>query len=476
MGILFEDPQEGTCLIRRPFKFLDFKAALEDIELTEEFFVQADEQIQDKNTRLDLRFEMGTSTLIADSANAAEQSRLLRELGSYGNNLLQLTIMGAASPDGSMKRNQELAQQRANVARQMLKGGLAVTPSISVKVYTWEDVVTQLKEQARTEQADQVQAIIDGGGDDMSLTSKMKALPFYSLDIEPILNRMRAMSARYKYRQQRVLTPEECVEEFHKYKKAYWEGTKHFSAGDFYHLYEILEDSLELDTLTQIAYREISSEMDYEMDYFRQQGLTPIGYLDRLSLLSDRLLAAHCIHLTEPEMDTIAATNTMVVNNPESNMGNAVGCSPVLKMFSKGIMLGLGTDAYTHDMLESLKVALTIQRHNAGMPNVAGNEVTTMLFQNNAKIAARYFDAPLGVIREGAAADIIVMDYLPFTPLSGDNLDGHMIFGMNGRQCRTTIANGRLLYLDREFVDIDEEKLSAEIFATAEKLWGRVNG
>ena len=204
--------------------------------------------------------------------------------------------------------------------------------------------------------------------------------------------------------------------------------------------------------------------------------MLPVDRLVKWGILGEKTILGHCIHLTEPEMDKIAETNTMVVNNPESNMGNAVGCSPVLKMFEKGILLGLGTDAYTHDMLESLKVALTIQRHNAGMPNVAWNEVTTMLFQNNAKIAARYFDAPLGVIREGAAADIIVMDYLPFTPLSGDNLDGHMIFGMNGRQCRTTIANGRLLYLDREFVDIDEEKLSAELFATAEKLWGRVNG
>ena len=62
-----------------------------------------------------------------------------------------------------------------------------------------------------------------------------------------------------------------------------------------------------------------------------------------------------------------------------------------------------------------------------------------------------------------------------FTPLSADNLDGHMIFGMNGRQCRTTMANGRLLYKDRQFVDIDEEKLSAQILATAQKLWGRVN-
>ena len=203
--------------------------------------------------------------------------------------------------------------------------------------------------------------------------------------------------------------------------------------------------------------------------------MLPVERLEKWGILGEKTILGHCIHLTEPEMDKIAASNTMVVNNPESNMGNAVGCSPVLKMFEKGILLALGTDAYTHDMLESLKVALTIQRHNAGMPNVAWNEVTTMLFQNNAKVAAKYFDAPLGVIKEGAAADIIVMDYLPFTPIGADNLDGHMIFGMNGRQCRTTMANGRLLYRDRQFVDIDEEKLSADIKQTAEKLWGRVN-
>lgn len=203
--------------------------------------------------------------------------------------------------------------------------------------------------------------------------------------------------------------------------------------------------------------------------------MLPVERLEKWGILGDKTILGHCIHVTEPEMDKIAASDTMVVNNPESNMGNAVGCSPVLKMFEKGIMLGMGTDAYTHDMLESLKVALTIQRHNAGMPNVGWNEVTTMLFKNNAKIAAKYFDAPLGILREGAAADVIVMDYLPFTPFSSDNIDGHMIFGMNGRQCRTTMANGRLLYKDRSFVDIDEEKLSAEIFATAQKLWGRVN-
>ena len=77
----------------------------------------------------------------------------------------------------------------------------------------------------------------------------------------------------------------------------------------------------------------------------------------------------------------------MVCHNPESNMGNAVGCSPVLQLFQKGILIGLGTDAYTHDMLESLKVLLPMQRHNACLPNVGWREATGMLFENNAKSA-----------------------------------------------------------------------------------------
>ena len=203
--------------------------------------------------------------------------------------------------------------------------------------------------------------------------------------------------------------------------------------------------------------------------------MLPVERLEKWGILGENTILGHCIHLTEPEMDKIAATNTMVVNNPESNMGNAVGCSPVLKMFEKGIMIGLGTDAYTHDMLESLKVALTIQRHNAGMPNVAWNEVTTMLFKNNPLIAKKYFGCDVGVLKAGAKADVIVIDYLPFTPFSDQNIDGHMIFGMNGRQVRTTMANGRLLYKDRAFVDLDEEKISGEIFTAAEKLWSDVN-
>ena len=98
-----------------------------------------------------------------------------------------------------------------------------------------------------------------------------------------------------------------------------------------------------------------------------------------------------------------------------------------------------------------------------------------MLFKNNAKIGAKYFPDQLGVLKAGAAADIIVMDYKPFTPFSDANIDGHMIFGMTGRQCQTTIAAGKLLMKDRELIGIDEEAENAHILEQAKKLWGDLN-
>ena len=111
----------------------------------------------------------------------------------------------------------------------------------------------------------------------------------------------------------------------------------------------------------------------------------------------------------------------------------------------------------------------------AAMPNVGWCEAMTMLFENNAKMASKYFDRKLGVLEPGAAADVIVMDYKPFTPLSEENIDGHMLFGMMGKNCRTTIINGRVLYKDREFVGIDEDKINAWTMAESKKLWSTLN-
>ena len=219
----------------------------------------------------------------------------------------------------------------------------------------------------------------------------------------------------------------------------------------------------------------VAEGMNDVYDSLRNYGCRPVNRLLYNGILGEKTLLGHCIHISPAEMDIIRETGTMVVNNPESNMGNAVGCSPVLQMFRKGITVGMGTDAYTHDMLESLKVFLIIQRHNAALPNVGWCECMDMLFQNNAAIAAKYFKKPLGVLKPGAAADVIVMDYKPFTPFSEENIDGHMLFGMMGKNCRTTIINGKVLYQDRAFVGIDEDKINAWTMEQSKKLWGELN-
>ena len=219
----------------------------------------------------------------------------------------------------------------------------------------------------------------------------------------------------------------------------------------------------------------VSEGMNDVYDSLQNYGRRPVQRLQDHGILGEKTILGHCIHVNSAEIDIIKQTNTMVVNNPESNMGNAVGICPVLALYKNGILLGMGTDAYTNDMLESLKVALCSQRSNACLPNVGWCEVTDMLFKNNAKIGARYFPDELGVLKPGAAADIIVMDYKPFTPFSDANIDGHMIFGMTGRQCQTTIGNGKLLMLDRELVGVDEEAVNAHILEEAKKLWGGLN-
>ncbi|MBO6269225.1 MAG: amidohydrolase family protein, partial [Clostridium sp.] len=176
------------------------------------------------------------------------------------------------------------------------------------------------------------------------------------------------------------------------------------------------------------------------------------------------------------EMDLIKDTDTMVVHNPESNMGNACGCPPTMEIVHRGIVTGLGTDGYTHDMLESWKVANILHKHHLCDPNAAWAEVPQMLFSGNREIAGRYFKKELGVLKKGAAADVIIMDYIPPTPMHAGNLNGHMLFGMSGRMVRTTIGSGKVLMKDRELVNVDEAAILAKVREGAAKLAKKING
>ena len=209
-------------------------------------------------------------------------------------------------------------------------------------------------------------------------------------------------------------------------------------------------------------------------DSLAKYGKRVVERLNEFGILGKKTLAVHCIHIDENELNILKDTDTYVVHNPESNMGNAVGCQPFLKLFEKGIITGLGTDGYTSDMFESMKVANIIHKHVNQNPSVAWGEVPEAMFENNRKIAEEYFEGELGILKDGALADVIVVDYNPLTPLTANNINSHILFGMMGRSVVTTIINGKTVMHDRKLIGIDEKEIFEHSRAAAQKLWDRM--
>lgn len=193
-----------------------------------------------------------------------------------------------------------------------------------------------------------------------------------------------------------------------------------------------------------------------------------------LGLAGPNSIFVHCVHVDDSEIDRLAETRTMVVHNPESNMNNAVGAAQVLKLIKRGALVGLGTDGMASDMLAQMRCAYLLHRHAAADPRVAFMEAPGMLLGGSAEVARRIFGQRLGELIVGGPADLIVLDYLPPTPLSADNFLGHLIFGMVDATVDTTICRGRVLMRDKKILALDEERIAAQCRERTPAMWGRV--
>ena len=206
----------------------------------------------------------------------------------------------------------------------------------------------------------------------------------------------------------------------------------------------------------------------------REHRLTPAARLHAHRLLGRDSIAAHAVHVTEADLDLLAGTDTFVAHNPQSNLNNAVGIADLVKLAGKGVRVGLGTDAMTVNMLEEVRVALWSQHLRQDNPSSGFMAVADALFVRNPELASQVWGFPIGILAEGAAADIILMDYHPPTPLNGDTVLGHLIFGLSQATVDTTICAGRVLMEGRRLaLDVDEAALAAKSRGLAARLWDR---
>lgn len=203
-------------------------------------------------------------------------------------------------------------------------------------------------------------------------------------------------------------------------------------------------------------------------------GDTPLHRFHKYQLLGPKALLGHGVHLTAQEIELLANSKSMLVHNPNSNAHNAVGVAEVTKMLKAGVRLGIGTDGLGQDILTEIKTAYYLQKLQAKDPRVFNPaEVLKAGIYNNSEFVSNYFDHAVGILKESAIADIVITDYQAPTPLTGDNLAGHVLYGFHSFQVTDVIVNGEFVLKNRKFVKIDEEKIFAQSKEQAKDFWTR---
>jgi putative selenium metabolism protein SsnA len=212
-----------------------------------------------------------------------------------------------------------------------------------------------------------------------------------------------------------------------------------------------------------------------EADSLKKYGLRVAERLEKKGILGPKTLAAHAIHVDAYEMDAFRATHTKISHQPRSNMNNAVGVAEVEKLLNRGIPVGLGNDGFSNNMFTEIHTAYLLHKLSQGDPRaMPGDRLMEIAFNYSATIAGLFFPKPVGALVPGAFADIILLDYIPYTPLTDGNYPWHVIFGMDGSHVTHTIAGGQMLMKDRQVLTLDEAAIADKASQLATAVWRRV--
>lgn len=212
-------------------------------------------------------------------------------------------------------------------------------------------------------------------------------------------------------------------------------------------------------------------DVDHSLEKY---GKPPLQRLLDEGLRGREVWAAHCIHLRPHEMELLAQPGLTVMHNPRSNLNNAVGCAPVRKMLQMGIPVALGTDGMSQDPAEDARTLSVIHKHQAADPqSFSYDDIYQVAFVHPARLASRRFGLQLGEIACGAAADLMVLDYDPPTPLHSGNFLGHWLFGLSMAPVWGTWVAGDCVFFKGQVAGIDSAHLKTRCREAAEKLWER---
>jgi len=207
---------------------------------------------------------------------------------------------------------------------------------------------------------------------------------------------------------------------------------------------------------------------------FEKYGKRTIERLNHVGILSPNLVLAHCVQVDDNEIELLKRTGAKVAHNPMSNMLNAVGVAPIVRMLEKNISVGLGNDGYVFDGFENIRTTFLIHKVHHLDPRVM--DMQTVLEMATIKGAELYgLENEIGSLDVGKKADIILIkpDIIS-TPLTQQSVSGHIVNAICGKDVQTVIVGGQVVLENRKTLTIDENTASKVSQEAARKFLKRL--
>lgn len=251
-----------------------------------------------------------------------------------------------------------------------------------------------------------------------------------------------------------------------------WMGVEWLPLADEKLLQDVGEAMKNLDTGLHIHLCESKTEVQNSASRFG--GLRPVEVAHKAGLLGPRTVAAHCVHLSDSEIEILAKTGTSVSINSGSNAKLGNGIARVQDLAKAGVNLGMGVDACechnSVDMFEEMKITSYMQRALHQDPALGQpGHMLRMATVNG----ARALNVEAGTLEVGKKADVIIVDLkkdMMFTPLlkrpleaRRKQLESHLVFGCNGTGVETVIVDGKVVVRDRTVLGVEEEAIRKDL-------------
>lgn len=239
------------------------------------------------------------------------------------------------------------------------------------------------------------------------------------------------------------------------------------------YLTKLIELADELDTGIHTHLSETKKEVE---DSFKEYGKSPIKHMYDLGMFEYPTLAAHCVHVSDDDIEIFKEKNVQVVNNPTSNLKLASGFAPVEKMLNSGVNVALGTDGSSSNnnlnMFEEMHLASIINKPlNNSAISVPAATAIKMATINGAR--AVFWDDEIGSIEVGKKADLILVDLDKphFYPIH--NIISALAYSAQASDVETVIVDGKVIMENYEIKTIDEEKIMFEAEKAGKDLVSR---